>query len=171
MFHKCLHLDLNETKMVPPYATMLMNSLEGDILSNSFLKPLVWWHYIDDIFIMWECGEEELQMFLEKKLKKKQTLSPLFMDGVQLPQGWSHFEEVVYFLPLSSQKSWYSFYRPRKDERLSRPWSHPLVLNTGPLVWESSALTIRPLLHKSLQETLNCYHPTINLQQNTPGQK
>ena len=26
------------------------------------------------------------------------------MDGVQLPQG-------------------YSFYRPRKDERLSRPWS------------------------------------------------
>ena len=29
----------------------------------------------------------------------------LFMDGVQLPQGWSHFEEVVYFLPLSSQKS------------------------------------------------------------------
>ena len=22
------------------------------------------------------------------------------MDGIQLPQGWSHFEEVVYFLPL-----------------------------------------------------------------------
>ena len=27
------------------------------------------------------------------------------MDGVQLPQGYSHFEEAVYFLPLSSQKS------------------------------------------------------------------
>ena len=27
------------------------------------------------------------------------------MDGVQLPQGKSHFEEAVYFLPLSSQKS------------------------------------------------------------------
>ena len=25
---------------------------------------------------------------------------------------------------------WYSFYRPCKDERLSRPWSHPVVLNT-----------------------------------------
>ena len=34
--------------------------------------------------------------------KKKQTLWPLFMDGVQLPQGYSHFEEAVYFLPLSS---------------------------------------------------------------------
>ena len=28
-----------------------------------------------------------------------------FLDGVQLPQGWSNFEEAVYFLPLSSQKS------------------------------------------------------------------
>ena len=25
------------------------------------------------------------------------------MDGIQLPQGWIHFEEAVYFLPLSSQ--------------------------------------------------------------------
>ena len=36
---------------------------------------------------------------------------------------------------------------PGKDERLSRPWSHPVVLNTGLLDWESSALTTRPLLH------------------------
>ena len=27
-----------------------------------------------------------------------------FTDGVQLPQGYSHFEEAVYFLPVSSQK-------------------------------------------------------------------
>ena len=26
------------------------------------------------------------------------------MDGVQLPQGYSHFEETVYFLLFSSQK-------------------------------------------------------------------
>ena len=26
------------------------------------------------------------------------------MDGVQLPQGQSHFEEAGYFLPLSCQK-------------------------------------------------------------------
>ena len=26
------------------------------------------------------------------------------MDGVQLPQGYSHFEEALYFLPLSPQK-------------------------------------------------------------------
>ena len=26
------------------------------------------------------------------------------MDGVQLPQGYSHFKEAVYFLPFSFQK-------------------------------------------------------------------
>ena len=60
------------------------------------------------------------------------------MDGVQLPQGYSHFEEAVYFLPVISRNSWYSFHRPRKDERLSQPYSHPVVLNTGPLDLESS---------------------------------
>ena len=78
------------------------------------------------------------------------------MDGVQLPQGYSHFEEAVYFLPLSSQIFWYSLYRPRKDERLSRPWSHPMVLNTGLLDWESSALTTTPLHQK---ETNRTYDP------------
>ena len=53
------------TKMAPPYAIIFMDSLEEDILSNSLLKPLVWWRYIDDIFIMWEHGEEELKKFLE----------------------------------------------------------------------------------------------------------
>ena len=54
------------------------------------------------------------------------------------------------------RNSWYSFYRPRKEERLSRPWSHPVVLNTEPLDWESSAWTTRPLMFsiKKLREKL-----------------
>ena len=40
---------------------------------------------------------------LKINFKKKKTLWPLFMDGVQLPQGLSHFEEAVYFLPLKSE--------------------------------------------------------------------
>ena len=39
----------------------------------------------------------------------------------------------------------HSLYQPRKDERLIQPWSHPVVLNTGPLDGESSTLTTRPL--------------------------
>ena len=90
----------------------------------------------------------DMHINIEVFLNFKNFIAPFFMDGVQLPQGYSHFEEAVYFLPLSSQIFWYSLYRPRKDERLSRPWSHPVVLSTGPLDWESSALTTRPLLCK-----------------------
>ena len=54
------------------------------------------------------------------------------MDGAQLPQGQSHFEGAVFYHQVP-RNSWYSFYRPRKGESLSGPWSNPVVLNTGPL--------------------------------------
>ena len=70
------------------------------------------------------------------------------MDGVQLPQGCRATTRSQFtFYHLGPRNFWYSFDRPRKDERLSRPWSHPAVLNTGPLDGESSALTTRPLLN------------------------
>ena len=34
------------------------------------------------------------------------------------------------FKDTATTISWYSFYRPRKDERLSRPWSHPYNKHT-----------------------------------------
>ena len=40
------------TKITPPYAIIFMDSLEEHMLSNSLLKPLVQWRYIDDIFMM-----------------------------------------------------------------------------------------------------------------------
>ena len=46
----------------------------------------------------------------------------------------------------------FSFYQPRKDEGLSWPWSHPVVLNTRPLDWESSTLTTRPSLFLNRSE-------------------
>ena len=48
--------------------------------------------------------DKDISKVYPLKLKKK-TLWPLFiMDGVQQPQGYSHFEEAVYFLPFSPQK-------------------------------------------------------------------
>ena len=43
-----------------------------------------------------------LESFFNKKTLN--FMAPFFKDGVQLPQGYSHFEEAVYFLPFSSQK-------------------------------------------------------------------
>ena len=81
------------------------------------------------------------------------------MGGVQLSQGYRRY------VP---RNSWYSFDRPRKDERLSRPWNHPVGLNTGPLDWESSTLTTRPLRNFLVlilygHKALHSFFPTHNL--------
>ena len=41
-----------------------MVELEQSILKSALLKPLVWWRYIDDIFMIWQHGEENLNAFL-----------------------------------------------------------------------------------------------------------
>ena len=51
------------------------------------------------------------------------------------------------FYHYISRNSWYIFDWPQRDERLSRSQRHPVILNTGPLNWESSTLTTMPLLH------------------------
>ena len=66
------------------------------------------------------------------------------MDAVQLPEGCiATTRRQFSFYHWVPRSSWYSFDWPGKDERLSRPWTHPMVLNLGPLDWESSALTTR----------------------------
>ena len=51
--------------MAPPYDIIFMDSLVVDIVSKNLLKPLAWWRYIDNIFMIREHGEEKLQKFSE----------------------------------------------------------------------------------------------------------
>ena len=51
--------------MAPPYAILFMADLEERFLEQSSLKPLVWWRYIDDIFMLWQHGQDSLDSFLE----------------------------------------------------------------------------------------------------------
>ena len=39
------------TRMAPNYANLFMGDLEEEILDSYPLKPLVWYRYIDDIFL------------------------------------------------------------------------------------------------------------------------
>ena len=66
-------------------------------------------------------------------------MAPFYGWGDQLPQGQSHFDEAIYFLPLSSQKFLVLIWSP------SDRWKTEPTLITEPLDWESSALTTRPL--------------------------
>ena len=53
------------TKFAPPYAIIFMADLEERILKDIELKPRMWWRYIDDIFFMWEHGEDYLKQFIK----------------------------------------------------------------------------------------------------------
>ena len=43
-----------------------MTALDEDFLETLIIKPWLWWRYIDDIFMIWQHGEDELKIFLEK---------------------------------------------------------------------------------------------------------
>ena len=71
---------------------------------------------------------------------------------------------LMYFYHYFPRNSWYSFDQPRKDERLSLPWSHQVVSNSRPLDWESSALTTMSLAQKMLYllPLMNSFNSSVN---------
>ena len=45
---------------------LVLTSLnEENFLETLIKKPCLWWRYIDDIFMIWQHGEDELKIFLE----------------------------------------------------------------------------------------------------------
>ena len=82
---------------------------------------------------------------------KKKTLWPLFMDGVQVPQGYRATSRRQFTFYHSVPKIlWYSFNRPWEDGRLHYLCSHSVVLNLGSLDRESGTLTTKSMFHESL---------------------
>ncbi|XP_073166412.1 uncharacterized protein [Lepidochelys kempii] len=51
------------TRMAPQYANIFMADLEQRFLSSRPLMPLLYLHYIDDIFIIWTHGKEAFEEF------------------------------------------------------------------------------------------------------------
>ena len=77
-------------------------------------------------------------------LKIFKTLWPVFIwMGFNCLKVAATLRKQFTFYHSVPRNSWHSFYRSRKDEKLSQPWSHPVVLNMEPLDWESSALTTK----------------------------
>ena len=50
-------------KFAPSYAIIFMGEFEERAINSFHLKPWVWWRYIDDVFMVWEHGEESLKQF------------------------------------------------------------------------------------------------------------
>ena len=74
-------------------------------------------------------------------------MASFFMDGVQLPQGYSHFEEAVYFLPFSSQKFVVLILSTSERWKAESTLEQPSGFEHGTPGLGIQALTTRPLLH------------------------
>ena len=79
---------------------------------------------------------------------KNPTSWPLFWMGFNCPL-WGDLKFIFYCYVL--RKPWYSFDKPWKDERMTSPWRHPVILNLGALDCESSVLNSKPLLYENQQ--------------------
>ncbi len=56
------------TRFAPSYANLFIGRLEQKLLKaleSLVLKPILYLRYIDDIFIIWNQGEEKLKEFIK----------------------------------------------------------------------------------------------------------
>ena len=63
-----------ETKFAPPYSILFMAELEEAIFKEADFKPYLWWRCIDDIFFLWEHGEEKLRSLINDINKNHPTI-------------------------------------------------------------------------------------------------
>ena len=69
------YLQLHGTAMALAYANLFMGDLEQKILAQFPLKPLVWWRYIDEVFMIWPHGEEKLNEFVSLLNSSHETIT------------------------------------------------------------------------------------------------
>ena len=62
------------TKFAPPYSILFMAELEEEILQKAEFKPYLRWRYIDDVFFLWQHGEEKLKSFIDNIKKMHPTI-------------------------------------------------------------------------------------------------
>ena len=70
-----------------------------------------------------------------KRTTQKKLYGPYLWMGFYCLNATTTTRRQFIFSPLAPRKSWYSFDRPQKDERLSQPWSHQMVLNLGKILF------------------------------------
>ena len=88
------------------------------LMSHGGSYPKVWFIFFTALY----------QVFSNKECLLTKVLSSFLSLVLE------KFAVSVYqYLHTVPRNFWYSFGWPRKDERLSRSWSHPVVFNTGSL--------------------------------------
>ena len=94
-------------KFASPFSILFMAELEEEILGKAEFKSYLWWRYIDDIFFLWEHGEEKLKSFIDNINKMPADWSKTsinFLDvTVSIAEGV--IETDLYVKPTDSHQS------------------------------------------------------------------
>ena len=95
-----------------------MAALEENILNKVKKKPIFWWRYMDDIFLIWEHGEELLKEYINEINS--------FYPTIEFAADWS--KEKVNFLDVAvtfnnSVLSTDLFFNPTDTHRFLDPTS------------------------------------------------
>ena len=80
-----------------------MSELEENFLENSVLKPSVWWRYIDDIFMIWQHGRENLDKFLTALNSCHPSIKFKAEDVEVIPRG-NQLTTDLYVKPTDSHR-------------------------------------------------------------------
>ena len=135
-------------------AILFMDRLERDFLSTRHLVPLVWWRYIDDIFMVWQRSAEELYSFLDALNAFHETIkfmadisktSVNFLDVKISQDEHSIITTDLYTKPTDSHLYlYYSSFHPRHQKQ-SLPYNQALrirqICNTD-LQFEKASQTM-----------------------------
>ena len=70
------------TKFIPSYSILSMAELEEKILKAVDHKSYLWWRYTDDIFFIWEHGEEKLKSFVKTLYEIQSTMQYIYCRTV-----------------------------------------------------------------------------------------
>ena len=62
------------TKVAPSFAIIYMGSFEDDYVYTYPLQPIMYFRYIDDVFMIWQHGEEELHKFVNHLNNSVETI-------------------------------------------------------------------------------------------------
>ena len=113
------YLQIHGTAMgklfAPNYANIFMAQWEGEALAKSPLQPLIYLRFLDDIFILWQHGEQAFWKFFETlnshthSIKLKATLSHTSIDFLDVTiyksdlfRETGKLDTKVYFKPTDT---------------------------------------------------------------------
>ena len=78
------------TKVAPSFANTFMGWFEAKFVYTYELQPLMWVRFIDDIFLIWQHGQETLKLFedhLNQSLDSIKFEAETSMDEVHFLDG------------------------------------------------------------------------------------